>query len=500
MTEFSLGHQSIRSYRRLSYTAWHALAEFVDNSTQAYFDHSAELDAVYEKEGRPLSVDIVYDSDAGTITITDNSYGMDRDTLDRAMTVGMPPPDPTGRSRYGMGLKTAACWLGNVWTVRTAQLGHGIEYTVTVDVERIALGNTTLPTEEEPVDPTAHYTEIVISDLNVTFRGRRVGKVKDYLSSMYREDLRSNRLRLTWQGDELEWKSARGQFLKDSAGKEYRRHISEVVEVDSHHVERSHASVEGWAGVLESGGRSQAGFSIFHNGRMIKGYPDSWRPQEIFGQEQGSNNLINQRLVGEFHLDDFPVTHTKDDLVWSDEEQQRVERAIREEIKDYLVIAERARTRTRSGPQQGSIRKAAKSVASDLKDAAQRHSSGSTPRTSPEREQETSDTTSRYSDIEADIDVVLWGKRLRAYFSDEESNEALYAAITLSDSEGVVLVANLKHPFLNQVVSAETLDVYLRLVLIDAAALSEEVGSDHLANLLEARDSLMRILTPRRAL
>ena len=35
--QLELGLQVIQSYRRLSYTAWHAIAELVDNSTQSYF-------------------------------------------------------------------------------------------------------------------------------------------------------------------------------------------------------------------------------------------------------------------------------------------------------------------------------------------------------------------------------------------------------------------------------------------------------------------------------
>ena len=34
-----IGPEIIRSYKRLSYTPWHALAEFIDNSTQSFFDN-----------------------------------------------------------------------------------------------------------------------------------------------------------------------------------------------------------------------------------------------------------------------------------------------------------------------------------------------------------------------------------------------------------------------------------------------------------------------------
>ena len=35
--KFQIGYEIINSYRRLAYTPWHALAEFVDNPTPAHF-------------------------------------------------------------------------------------------------------------------------------------------------------------------------------------------------------------------------------------------------------------------------------------------------------------------------------------------------------------------------------------------------------------------------------------------------------------------------------
>jgi hypothetical protein len=498
MTEFTLGNATIRSYRRLSYTAWHALAEFVDNSTQSYFDHKEELLPVLRQEGAVLTVDMLYDPDAATLTISDNSYGMDIATLDRAMTVGAPPPDPTGRSRYGMGLKTAACWLGDRWSVKTTQLGDETEYTIEIDVEAIAQGDTELPVNTVRVDPDSHYTVITIEELNVTFKGRRIGKVKDYLSSMYREDLRSEEIRLIWQGQPLKWQTARGQFLKDAAGKEYKKDVATSVELDPRGDDNvpDRARVRGWVGILEKGGFSEAGFSIFHSNRIIKGYPDSWRPQEIFGQEQGTSNLVNQRIVGEFHLDDFPVTHTKDDLVWSDQEQERVERAIKAEVSDYLIIADSTRTRIRSGPQRGSVGKATKSIATDV--ARNQGHIGVAPVDAvlDDRRAEANATTDRFRQASADLEATLLGRPLRAFFSDEESPGALFAAITTGIDQEVLVVANLRHPFLKDVVSTEALDAYLRLVLIDAALLAETNDVTQAARWITLRDDLMRSLAP----
>lgn len=146
--QLELGLNTIQSYKRLSYTPWHALAEFVDNSTQSYFNNQATLDQAFGENREKLDVSIIYDRDNDLIRISDNSIGMSEAELRHALRVGARPANASGRSQFGMGLKTAACWLGNQWTVRTKKLGEETEYTVTVDVEKVASGDNDLPTKQ----------------------------------------------------------------------------------------------------------------------------------------------------------------------------------------------------------------------------------------------------------------------------------------------------------------------------------------------------------------
>ena len=80
-----------------------------------------------------------------------------------------------GRCRYGLGMKTAACWLGNRWTVRTKKLGETTELLVEIDVATIAAGETDLPTRElGDQDADQHYTILEITDLNRLFDGKHL--------------------------------------------------------------------------------------------------------------------------------------------------------------------------------------------------------------------------------------------------------------------------------------------------------------------------------------
>ena len=130
MVAFEVGPDIVSSYKRLSYTPWHALAEFVDNSTQSFANNADVLTRKLQEEQEQLSVRITYDREEGLLRIVDNAMGMDEETLKHALVLGRPPKNRTGRSRYGLGMKTAAFWFGDVWSIRTKKLGETYEITV----------------------------------------------------------------------------------------------------------------------------------------------------------------------------------------------------------------------------------------------------------------------------------------------------------------------------------------------------------------------------------
>ncbi len=118
-TELSIGPSAIDAYSRLSYTMWYALAEFVDNSTQSRINYENLIDGVLRDEGKVLEVSIVHDRTFKEMRIDDNSIGMTKEKLVEALKIANPTKDSKGRSRYGMGMKTAACWIGRKWSIST---------------------------------------------------------------------------------------------------------------------------------------------------------------------------------------------------------------------------------------------------------------------------------------------------------------------------------------------------------------------------------------------
>jgi len=348
--QIQIGLDVISSYKRLAYTPWHAIAEFVDNSTQSYLDNRDLLDSQNAGEPIPLEISIIYEGNVrgGLLSIADNAMGMNESELNRALHVALPPENNSGRCRYGMGLKTAACWIGNNWSIKTKKFGERYEYFVEIDVAKIASGNSSLESKVIEKDLNQHYTIIEIRNHNRKFQGRTLGKIREFLGSMYREDFRAGYLDLKWQLASLTWNEFEDRILIARDGEKYKKGFDFIV---------NGKRVHGWVGILDRGSRADAGFSILHSGRVIKGWPDSWRPSSIYGQMQGSNDLINQRLLGEIHLDAFEVSHTKDDILWLGDEEEIVEEKLLEFCNDYksIALSYRRRSDDERGPSDTEI-------------------------------------------------------------------------------------------------------------------------------------------------
>ena len=102
---------------------------------------------------------MAYDSEKNALTIVDNAHGMEMEELTRAVVLDRPPPDPTGRCEYGMGLKTAACWFGTTWTIRTSKLGSNRQYMARVHVPELVDSQLdSIAVEVSPAEPASLIT------------------------------------------------------------------------------------------------------------------------------------------------------------------------------------------------------------------------------------------------------------------------------------------------------------------------------------------------------
>lgn len=462
----ALGTDTILNYKRLSYTHWHALAEFVDNSTQSFFNNRAALEHVADSDEPPLEVRIVYDKDAPLIRIADNAFGMNEEELDRALKIGLPPAQLSGRSQYGLGMKTAACWLGDKWEIRTKRLGDDHELRVVFDVNKVAAGKIELDVSRVAKPAKLHYTVLEIRDLHAKIAGRTIGKIKSFLRSMYRVDCREGSLGLYWDTELLEWDNDL-KFLSNSRGAPYKREFE--FQVDG-------KTVRGMIGILGEGssGRPNAGFSLFRHNRVVRGHPDAWRPEEIFGQLQGSNDLINQRITGEVFLDPrFEVSHTKDDILWQGDEEEKVQAKLKEFAVDYLQIARTPRKATVGdvrGPSAVEVTTAVSELEAEMSSSQFVDSIELTDVPPPSTINEVeSPILAAARSHPPSMRVEIGGVVCVLLISEEDSPNDPYF-VNESSEHDVLVVVNRLHPHWSQLVGAENVLNFLRHCVYDAIA------------------------------
>ena len=497
-----IGPEAISAYRRLAYTPWHALAEFVDNSTQSYSDNRDVLDQQFQAAGpddeNALTVAIVYDRNdkrGGFLRIADNAMGMSKAELENALHVARPPANTDGRSKYGMGMKTAAAWVGNEWVIRTTKLGEDLEHTVKVNVDRVAASaadGVTYSCKKNAAD--SHHTIIEITALNRSFHGRTLGKIADFLRSMYRIDIQNGSLHLIWRDQILSWEHVDARLLRSHDGQLYKKTFS---------FEVGGTPVTGWVGILDKGSRADAGFAILQADRVVKGWPDAWRPASLYGQLQGSNDLVNQRLLGEIHLDGFEVSHTKDNILWRGDEEDQVETRLKEECQDYRDFAKTRRKRSEDerGPSEVDVNAALEELEKELNspEMVDQISISSLPPT------EAIESSNRHvvSSVESTRNATLVGTILsnpaitwRIYLAPMSVNDAyVYSDSTKGDH--IAIIVNQSHPFwTGELTDAESIRNYLRQCMYDSVAewqARQKIASIDPETIKLLKDRLMRL-------
>ena len=278
--------------RHLNYKPWFALAEFVDNSIQSYVENKEKFRGLYGDSWK-LKVNIEADtSSPGLIVVRDNAGGIPRDAFPRAFRPAVVPPDRSGLSEFGIGMKSAACWFSPRWQVRTKALGEPVERTVKFDIDRIV--------------------EDDIEEL----------KIKEHLTDIYRCFIRQGVLELRFGSDVLTYEEPTvlsAPYYKDPTGpvQTWRKEIN--FELGDGLV------VKGFAALRDPGNYSRSGFALFRKNRLIEGSgEEGYRPTLIFGTS-GSSSYARLRLFGELHLEGFEVSHTKDGFRWDENEEPFLE-------------------------------------------------------------------------------------------------------------------------------------------------------------------------------
>lgn len=216
-----------------------------------------------------------------------------------------------------MGMKSASCWFSDLWSVRTTALGEVVEKTVKFDMAKIFEDKIEeLEFTSKLADKNHHYTIIELLNVNKMPRRKGLGKVKSHLTSIYREFIRKDILKLKVDNIELKFQdpkilTAKFQdppYTQKGEPILWKREIDFLVEEG--------LSVRGFVAIRETGSTAEAGFALFRRGRVIEGsFDNGFRPEFIFG---APNSYRFQRVFGELHLEGFDVSFTKKGIQWDE--------------------------------------------------------------------------------------------------------------------------------------------------------------------------------------
>ena len=465
--------------RHLNYRPWFALAEFVDNAVQSYLANRATLEALHGP-GFKLSVQIQIDSSPPPrITIRDNAAGIARTDFPRAFRPAAIPPDRSGLSEFGMGMKSAACWFAPRWSVRTKAIGESVERTVRFDIQRIVNDQLEeLDISEVVAEPNAHFTEVVLDEMHHVPIKKTIGKIKEHLTDIYRVYLRDGVLELRLGEDSLNYVeppvlNAPCEWDPRGPVHIWRKEISFDL--------GGGLSVDGFAGLLNPMNTSRTGFALFRRSRLIQGSGDEgYRPALIFGQ---SGNFRWRRLFGELHLEGFEVSHTKDGFQWDENEQPFLE-LLREHLNSDELPLLRQADQYRKGVPRNEVAEAAQSAVARTVEAMRATLPEVLPRVAAEPPVETqtipldSEPTFVSRELRVDFRGHVWLIRVELT-SDEAQGEWLSMSdqpARGSEPQTIEIRVSMAHPFMVSFAQTGSNDIEALVRVAAALALAEKLA------------------------
>jgi HEPN domain-containing protein len=237
-------------------------------------------------------------------------------------------------------MKSSAGWYSNYYQIETSALGESVTRKVTFDIQQIIENEIEeLKVDESPKEPSVHGTTIRMKALHQSVpTGTALSKLRDYLSSIYREVLRTGDVEIHIADKKLEYtdppilrapfRDAKAKSNNESDGpiseaiywrKNFEFDLSESHEMDSAPDRPENAPrISGWVGIAEEG--RSLGLALIWRKKVVsgagaaaRGDDDSYRPRAVFGNP---GTFTFQRLLGECDMSELEVTAYKDSINW----------------------------------------------------------------------------------------------------------------------------------------------------------------------------------------
>ena len=504
-------------FPHMNYKPWFALGEMVDNSIQSYFKNREALRKIHGP-GYKLQIDISFSQGSNPmIVVEDNAGGISEADAIRAFTPAAPPTDKTGISQFGIGMKSSATWYSHYYVISSSALGESISRTVTFDIEKIIAEEIEdLIIETEPKDVNAHGTRIVMSKLHQGIpTGGTLGKIRSYLSSIYREFIKSGEIIMTVGEEKLTYFSPellearywdkQGE-VKDSPTKVWQLPIDFVLDESwakdiSPNKPSTPPRIRGWIGILKEGSTKFSGAALIWKkkvvvgaGSLAQGDEDSYRPNSIFG---ASTTFPFQRLIGEIDVSELQVTSFKDQIDWRTGQENELQNKLRSllESTEYpmLKMAQNYRSTSKSPSAKNTVKRSME----DSSNALERMFGSANIAELEKLVPEDSFKPLNIADIEErTISLPFDGKPTLKFRVVIEEGDSKLFRMNYDEDDGYVFSINRAHPFMNSFANLPGADLdpifRMSLALGFAELLGKNSGLEHAGYI---REKINRILS-----
>jgi hypothetical protein len=488
--------------KHIEYKTWFALAEFIDNAIDSYLKNESAIKEI-EGENFQLEVKVEINEPENRITIRDNAAGISKVDYPRAFRAAEVPPDNSGLSEFGMGMKSAACWFADYWCVTTTALGEDNVKKVVFDMQRIFEDKLEeLDVETKPCDKKHHYTIIELFNVNRIPKRKGVGKVKDHLRSIYREFIRKGILKLTLNGEELTFNEPKilNAPKHDEPNGEpilWRKEINFDIE--------DGLSIHGFVAIREKASTAEAGFALFRRGRVIEGsFDEGFRPNFIFG---APNSYRYQRVFGELHLDGFSVNFTKKGIQWDDNLDIFL-RLLRDDIssKEFPLLQQAEQYRVRATiPEYKAAVKALDETVNDFEKKAPQAVADVVNSVSKVAYSEQKELTKTEQTLHREFDLRFnktdWKVSIELSYDPslteliEVGDSFIKEKINNSSVRQIGIRLSLTHPFMVEFAGADTNKIEPILRIVAALGLAEIIAKDSYKNQGEVRRNFNELIT-----
>lgn len=503
VVDITIGANMYGRISDLPNTPSHVLAEFVDNALQSSRDKKEQLLALDVNYRLRVDIDFEWDENtnqATVITVTDNAGGIDADNYTKAFKLANTPDNNEGLNEFGMGLKTAALWLGNEWNVKTSAFGETVSRSITFDLNKVLADSLTkLVVKAEEAEAIEHYTTIrIASPTSKSPTKKALDKIRTELSSIYRKSLRQNEADIYVDGVKLTFEESEiltAPSVKDPKGPAiyWRKDID---------FKFGKYRATGFVGILKDINSTKNGFVLLRRGRVVYGAETDGRyfPKSLSGS---TGTFRYKRIFGELELEGFAVSFNKNDLQ-DKENLEALMEMLRGEIHTKEFDLYNQAEDYRLDERQKKVNKLVKSHNNDKK-KNEKIEVVTKPQPVTTTTTYTPDTTSQLSIVSepnADTPLVMGhfddtyninGKdyKLRVEMVDK-GNELVWLDTMQQDENVVTCKINMNHVFFQHFQNSEKAIVAILKTMALAKFMAKEEGNDSTAELFDSFNAYIK--------